>query len=127
MSNPQKAKGDNFERLVLAHVRGKGFPWAEKTRAGYERDHGDLHLDPITKHVIVQCKNHARLALPEWLSGLARQVRDAGARHGVLVVKRRGVVDAGRSYAVMELDDWLALVQAAGYGTPLKRGDKEAA
>ena len=131
MTNPNKVKGDAFERAVRDHVQANGFPWAEKTRAGYARDHGDLHLDPLAmakgSGVIVQAKNHARLALPDWLRGLEQQVADSGAEHGVLVVKRRGVGDAGKSFAVMELDAMLRLLRAAGYGTPLDAEEGEAA
>ncbi len=126
MSNPNKIKGDRFELAVQHHMQRKGFPWCEKTRAGYARDHGDLHLEPVTRAVIAQCKNHNRLALPEWLDQLARQVDDAGARHGMLVVKRRGVTDPGRSLVVMDLDAALRLVRAAGYGTPLDDEDDTA-
>ncbi len=117
MSNPNKRRGDAFERAVQDHVQANGFPWCEKTRAGYERDHGDLHLVP-GRAVILQCKNKARLELAEWVAQLSEQVHAAGADHGVVVVKRRGVGDPGRSYAVMELDALLALLRAAGYGEP---------
>lgn len=116
MTNANKAKGDTFERATLAYLQAHGFPWAERTRAGYARDWGDIHVDPIGRSVIAQCKNHARHAFPEWLTQLRSQIADAGARIGFLVVKRRGVGDPGRSLAVMELADLLALLRAAGYG-----------
>lgn len=115
MTNPNKRRGDTFERAVLQHVQHTGHPRAERTRAGYARDWGDIHLDP-TRHVVLQCKNHARWALPEWLTQLTRQILDAGARHGALVLKRRGTGAIGRSYVVLELDDYLALAADAGYG-----------
>lgn len=115
MSNPNKIKGDAFERAVQDYLQANGFPWTEKTRAGYARDHGDLHLTP-TRAVIGQCKNHARHNLPEWLAQLAEQTTDAGAQHGFLAVKRRGVADPGRSYAVMELSALVRLLREAGYG-----------
>lgn len=116
MSNPSKTRGDRFENAVRDYVQGNGFPWTERTRAGYARDWGDLHLEPITRAVIAQCKNHNRLTFPEWLVQLRQQVQRAGARHGVLVVKRRGVSDPGRSLAVMELEQFLVLLREAGYG-----------
>lgn len=119
MSNPSKVKGDAFERAVQDYLQANGFPWTEKTRAGYARDHGDLHLVP-TRAVIAQCKNHSRITLPEWLSQLDEQVADAGAAHGFLAVKRRGVGDPGRSYAVLELSALARLLREAGYGSPLE-------
>lgn len=117
MTNVNKIKGDRWERDVQDYAQAHGFPWAERTRAGYARDHGDIHLDPVTRAVILQAKNHAAMRLGEWLAGLADQVDAAGAQHGALVVKRRGVGDAGRSYAVMELSALLGLLRAAGYGS----------
>lgn len=114
MANPNKAKGDRWESAVRDYLRANGFPNAERTRAGYAKDHGDVHLDGPT--VIAQAKDHARHALPEWLTQLAEQTADAGAAHGFLAVKRRGVGDPGKSYAVMELAALVRLLRAAGYG-----------
>jgi hypothetical protein len=119
MSNSNKAKGDAYERAVQDYLQTSGFPWTEKTRAGYARDHGDLHLVPGPA-VIAQAKNHNRITLPEWLAQLEDQITAAGADHGFLAVKRRGVGDPGRSYAVMELAGLVRLLRAAGYGTPLE-------
>jgi hypothetical protein len=116
MVNPQKVKGDRWEREVRDYASEHGFPGTEKTRAGYERDRGDLHLAP---GLIAQAKNHARINLPEWLAQLAEQVDNAAAEHGFLVVKRRGVADPGRGYAVQELSAHLRLCRAAGYGDDL--------
>lgn len=118
MTSSQKRKGDLYERAVQDYLQAHGFPWTEKTRAGYERDWGDLHLVP-TRAVIAQVKNHQRLALAEWVDELAHQVTEAGAAHGFLVVKRRGVGDVGRSYAVTELAAQARLYREAGYGTEL--------
>ena len=117
MANPNKRRGDVFEIAVCEHCCGAGFS-ADRTRAGYARDHGDIHLasGPAGPAVILQCKNHARIDLAGWLDDLAEQVEASGAEHGALVVKRRGVGNPGRSYVVMELDPWLVLADQAGYG-----------
>lgn len=115
MSNPNKIKGDAFERSVQDYLQANGFPWTEKTRAGYARDHGDLHLVPGPA-VIAQAKNVRAWRLPEWVDELAEQIVDAKADHGVLVVKRPRVADPGRSYAVMELSALVRLLREAGYG-----------
>jgi hypothetical protein len=119
MTDPKKAKGDKFERDLRDHFLARGWD-ADRTRAGYARDHGDIHLavTPTGPRVIVQAKNHRRITLPEWLRQMAEQKHDAGAEHAVLVVKRSGIGDPGKSYAVMELDDLLALLRQAGYGSP---------
>jgi hypothetical protein len=134
VTSSQKRKGDSFECAIRDHLAAAGFD-VERTRAGYERDYGDLHVmvtDPpattpdgtLTMHrevrrpaVVVQAKNHRAHQLGEWLSQTAQQRNEANAPHGVLVVKRRGVGAPGRQYAVLELDDLLALLREAGYAT----------
>jgi hypothetical protein len=122
VTSSQKRKGDSFECAIRDHLDASGFD-VERTRAGYERDYGDLHImepdevEPRRASVIIQAKNHRAHALGEWLTATALQREHAGARHGVLVVKRRGVGAPGRQYAVLELDDLLALLREAGYAT----------
>lgn len=118
MSHPNKRKGDAFEIVLREHCRAAGFD-ADRTRAGYARDHGDLHLaaTPAGPQVIGQAKNVRAINLAEFLRDTAEQRDAAGARHGFAVVKRRGVADPGRSYAVLELDWLLALLREAGYGS----------
>lgn len=115
MTSSQKAKGDAFERAIRDHLVSLGVA-AERTRAGYARDAGDLHVgrDGTRPRAILQAKNFARLRFPEWLAELPAQIREAGALHGALVVKRTGVAAPGRQYVVMELDDWALLVKRAG-------------
>lgn len=115
MPNPSKAKGDRFERAARDHARARGFPGAERTRAGYARDHGDLHLAP---GLIAQAKDCRDKRWGEWLPELDEQIHDSGADVGALIVKRAGVADPGRQLAVMAYDDWLTLCRRAGYGTP---------
>lgn len=127
VSHPNKAKGDKFEIAVREHCRAAGFD-ADRTRAGYARDHGDLHLAATVTgpQVIAQAKNIAELRhIGEWLRDTAEQRDAAGARHGFAVVKRRGIADPGRSYAVLELDWLLALLREAGYGSTPDPDDLE--
>jgi hypothetical protein len=117
MTNPNKRRGDSFEIALREHCRTAGFD-AERTRAGYARDHGDIHLGatPVGPAVIVQAKNVRAIDLAAFLRDVAEQRDAACAEYGFAVVKRRGVADPGRQYAVMELDWLLALLREAGYG-----------
>lgn len=117
MATPQQRKGSTFELAVQAHHVTHGFPHCEKTRAGYERDHGDLH--PCgDRTVVAQCKNVRRWDLAAWLRQLTDQIANAGAEHGYLVVKRPRIADPGQAYVITTLDQHLALLHAAGYGDP---------
>lgn len=123
-NNPAKRKGDVFERAVLDVFRRNGFPWAQRTRAGYERDYGDLHPLP-GRAIIIQAKNRARLNWVEWFRELDQQRRNAGADHAILVVKRPGIGSAEDALAVMRLVDMIHLLRAAGYGHPSEAGGSD--
>ena len=116
MTNANKAKGDRAERAARDFYRANGFPGTERTRAGYARDHGDLHLAP---GAIAQVKDCRTLRWQEWLSGLAEQKADARADAAWLVVKRPGQGDPGEWLAVMTVAEHARLLRAAGWGTPI--------
>lgn len=116
MTNPNKLKGDRAERAARDYLRTVGFPGAERTRAGYTRDAGDLHLAP---GVIAQVKDCKVLRWQEWLAGLNEQAAEAQADVGLLVVKRPGQGNPGEWLAVMPLRKMAALLRLAGFGTSL--------
>ena len=118
MSNPNKAKGDRAEMAARDFLRANGFPGTERTRAGYTRDLGDLHLSP---GALAQVKDCRVLRWGEWLPDLAAQIENHGADVGFLVVKRPGLgqMQVGRWLAVMPVQQMTDLIRAAGYGTPL--------
>ena len=103
--NPQKNKGDGFERVIVGAIEDAGLS-AWRTRAGWTDDRGDIAgLDGV----VVECKNHSRLDLSGWIKELAREVSNAGARRGVVVHKRKGVSDPNEQYVTMTVRDWLAM------------------
>jgi hypothetical protein len=120
VASPQKRKGSAFELACQDWLQAHGFPWTEKTRAGYERDWGDLHLVP-GRALIAQAKNVKAWRVAEWLGELGEQVTNAAADFGFLIVKRPRVGDVGRSYVVMELQDFTRLAREAGYGEPTRK------
>lgn len=122
MTNRNKAKGDRAERAVLLALHKLGFPWAKRTRAGYERDYGDIHLSP-GPGLIAQVKDHKTVRWVPWLADLRGQRAACEADHAFLVVKRAGLGDAGDWLAVMPLRDFAILARRAGYGDPLPADD----
>lgn len=118
MPNRMKQKGDRAEVAARSALRARGFPWTERTKAGYERDAGDLHLAP---GVIAQVKDVRTPRWAEWLDGLDEQVAEANADVGFLIHKRVGVGEtrAGEWLAVMTLEQMAVLLRRAGYGSPL--------
>lgn len=117
MAHPSRAKGTRHELATVAALTellvGTGLT-VEKTRAGYERDGGDLHILTPDRVVlfVVQCKDVIvkDWRLPEWLRDLDAQRAVAHAGRGFLSVKRPRVLDAASAYAVCDVTAMAALV-----------------
>ncbi len=115
--HPSKVKGRRHELATVATLTellaGTGL-LVERTRDGYERDGGDLHILTPDRTVlfVVQCKDVIvkDWRLPEWLRDLAEQSATAHAARGFLSVKRPRVLDAAQAYAVCDLAAMAALV-----------------
>ena len=120
MVNPSKRKGDAFEcdLRTLANdpagrLHGAGLT-VERTRAGYERDEGDLLVLTLDRQRLaaLQAKNRRERRWSEWLAATERQGVTARARFAALIVKRNGIGDVGRSYAISTVANYLALLAA---------------
>ena len=109
MTNANKAKGDRAERAAKKAAIDSGIP-AEKTRAGYTRDAGDLHLFTPNGLAIAQVKDCKAYAWPKWFEQLDAQMQEAGTDTGFLWVKRPGQGDAGEWLAVMPAKQMLKLL-----------------
>lgn len=110
MSNPNKAKGAQWERdardvfiafghTACARVYGEGCP----------TDVGDLTLGYELRDFCLQAKNWKDFSPSVWLDAAKRQAVNKGARYPVAVVKRRGK-NALEGYAVMTLGDFAHLL-----------------
>lgn len=116
MTNPQKVKGSAYERSIVNYLREAGFS-VDRTRAGWSDDRGDVHgiSDPHGTPFVIECKNHARLALAGWLGELATEIHNAGGMAGVLVHKKRGTTDPAEQYATLPFGMLVQLLKEAGY------------
>lgn len=151
MTNRPKQRGTAAETAVLRHVRDHGYPWAERLALTGNADQGDISLLP-GRLVILEVKAHASAAtgqpgdaqLAEWMRQTHTERVNAGADHGVLVVKRKGTTDPGRWFAYvtagafasllgadlelpnphaplcLSLASLLPVLRAAGYGSPVE-------
>ena len=111
MTHPNKVKGSAAERAVVTWLRANGYRYAERTRAGWQDDRGDIDGLP---GVCVEVKNEKRIDLPQYLRELATEMENGRADTGVVIVKKRGTSDPGQWYAVMPADLWLALLKESG-------------
>jgi hypothetical protein len=112
VSNPQKRKGDKAERDTVKALQALGFPYAERSRAGWADDKGDIQGIPT---VVVEVKDQRRHDLAGWLRELEAEKANAEVDTGVLVVKRAGFTDASDWYAITTLADWAAMAKEAGH------------
>lgn len=110
MANRSKAKGDRAERDVCDWYLKHGYPNAKRTRAGYERDWGDVHVHGNAT-AVAQVKDCQSLRWPAWFHALGEQKRAAGAAVAWLVVKRPGMGDVGEWLAVMTVADHAELIR----------------
>ena len=117
MSNPSKEKGDRFEwdtikwaEQFLADVAS--LLTVERTRAGYERDYGDLLVRTPDDRTLaaLQLKNRREWNISAWCDAAQWQGERARARFAALLVKRTRVADCGRAYAIMPANVYLRLL-----------------
>jgi hypothetical protein len=115
VSQTRKHRGYRTQRVAAEHFAANGFPHAEPVGAG--RAGSDI-VGLVGIDVEVKARRDLNLV------GLMKQL-DARAKDGVLgigVVRPDGMgeTSVGMWPAVMCLDDLIALLRAAGYGTPVE-------
>jgi hypothetical protein len=111
MGAMSRRKGAGAERAVIAWLRARGRPHVERRIPGMCDDTGDVTGWPS---VVVEVKNHATHDLAGWVDQLEAEIVEADADTGVVIVKRRGVIDPGRWYALLPAARWEALMREAG-------------
>ena len=111
MTHPNKTKGNVAERAVVTYLRGRGFIHAERSRAGWTDDRGDIDGLP---GVCIEIKNEKRINLAGYMDELLRETLAAKADTGVVIVKKRGTADVAQWYAVAPVSVWVDLLKESG-------------
>lgn len=109
----QRQKGTAFETAVVRFLQEHGFKYAERRALHGDADRGDITGTP---GLVWECKNHKTLKVSEWIRETEQERVNAGADYGFLIVKRAGVGDVGKQYAMMTLDQLCRLLEDAGFG-----------
>lgn len=110
-TSKSKARGSAFERSVAVYIGGKRI-----ISRGQHQDVGDVHLDisglgeEAGCLVIFECKDVVKPSWTEWLEQTERERKNANARYGFLVWKRRGK-GVGESLVVMTLTQLIGLLE----------------
>ena len=116
MTNPQKAKGSQYEREIVNYFRSHGYD-AERTRAGWSDDRGDIHgiSHRVLGNFTIECKNHKAMDLAGWVKELEAERVANGGGLGAVVHKKRGTTEAEDQYATLPLWMLVQLLKDAGY------------
>lgn len=109
----QKQKGTLFEVQALKFLQAHGIEARRNPLMG-TYDIGDLCIvaGKTGMEFAVECKNHRKMELSEWVDEAERERSNAKASIGVVVHKRRGCGDArfGKTYVTMTLSDFAWIV-----------------
>ena len=120
MTSPQKRKGSAAELAVAKWLNRLGWTQAERSRAGWTDDRGDIDGMP---GVVIEVKNCKTLSIPAWLRELEVEMKNAKAWTGTVIAKRKGSTDVNDWYAIMPASVWaellLELDQPNNPATPL--------
>src|SRR5690606_26084911 len=102
-----KDRGTRAETAVVHTLRAAGFVHAERRALNGNQDRGDIAGIP---GLVIEVKNHARLALAEWAAEMETERDRDGARYGVVRHKRRGHTNPHDWYVTITGSDFLRLL-----------------
>ena len=109
MSNLSRRKGTRAELMVAKFFQSHGHPKAERSRAGWSDDRGDIDgVEDLT----VEVKDQKRHDIGCWLKELEVEQKNRGTNHGVCAVKKLGAVNVQDWYAIMTMTEFLKLWNA---------------
>lgn len=103
MTSPQKRKGSAAELAVAKWLRKLGWIHAERSRAGWQDDRGDIDGMP---GVCIEVKAEKKIDIPSYLRELEVEMENAKAWTGTVIIKRRGSTNVDDWYAVMPAKIW---------------------
>lgn len=107
MASPNKAKGSQWERDVVAFLVESGFPDAERRYgAGMQQDKGDIRGVP---GITLECKNQKSINLAQFVEEAEIEAQHNKTKYGAAVIKRRNK-STGEGYVVMSLQQFVQLL-----------------
>ena len=110
----ESRKGALFEALAVEYMaRRLGDDRIERRVMGGTNDRGDISgLRIRGKRLVVECKNHRRMELAEWVDEAEVERLNGDAECKCVLHQRKGCGEKsfGGNYVTMELDDLLAII-----------------
>lgn len=115
MSAANKAKGTNFETAIVDYLNSRGQRARRLARTGV-KDTGDVEWPTRAGVIVVEAKARRAMELATWVGEAEAEACHYSEKYvaeafPLVVSKRRGKGTA-QAYAVMALDDFVALVDA---------------
>jgi len=106
-----KAAGSSFERLVADYLAANVSEFVDRRVKTGGKDCGDIGgLRAHGSRVVVEAKNHAKMALGTWLGEAETERVNDGALVGLVAHKRHGKGKPGDQLVTMTLADLCALI-----------------
>lgn len=99
-------KGTAFESQVVDYLNGRFGGGIERRAKFGTKDRGDIAgVCMHGKPMVIECKNHRKMELAEWIGEAEVERGNADAEYGVVVHKRRGIgsKNMGGTYVTMTL------------------------
>ena len=112
MTNKPKKRGTAWESKIVAYLKERGWPHAERRTLSGAKDQGDISG---VVGVCIEAKDQARHSLAEWLDEANVERDHASADLGVVWAHRRGKSSPRDGYVVMDGDTFTWLLKSAGY------------
>jgi len=113
-----KAAGTRFETAIASALAQEldddRIERRAKTGAKDRGDIGGLRIHG--QRMVIECKDTARMALPQWVDEAHTEAGNDDALVGIVIHKRRGVADPGKQWVAMTVDDLLALLTGERHG-----------
>lgn len=110
-----KAKGTRLERQAADYLAAQlNDDRIDRMPLHGKGDRGDIAgvRTVLGEKVTVECKNHNRLELAQWVKEAETERGNADAHAAVVIHKRRGKGDPGDQYVTMTLRDLAVLLGA---------------
>jgi len=116
MANPQKAKGDNFERELAAYINeylGRELcsraPLSGGGVVGILSGGADLIGPP---DLFIEAKRVEKLSFPAAMAQAERNIIQTQTQDMGVVINRRNRMSTGQSYVLLRLDNFLRLYKS---------------
>ena len=110
-----KARGTRLERQVADYLAEQlSDDRIDRMPLHGKGDRGDIAgvRTILGEKVVIECKNHNRLELAQWVKEAEVERGNADAKVAAVVHKRRGEGDAGNQYVTLTLRDFAILLGA---------------